>query len=451
MKNQILLKRGRQLNVGEPKQGNVLYWMSRDQRAADNWALLAARDQADILGGQLIVVFCFAPSFLDATWRHYAFMLAGLHETERDLRAKGIAFHLLWGDPAVEIAKFVAENNIAGVVTDFDPLRLKRSWDESLAVSLTVPFWQVDAHNIVPCWLASPKQEFAAYTFRPKISKLLATYQEDFPSLRPQDQSSLPPAVDWPAVESSFVEKHLTVDKLLSPAPLSPGSLAAQKRLAGFLNRLDIYAAERNNPVADAQSGLSAYLHYGQLSAQRVALAVEQAVGWSGAAESFLEELVVRRELADNYCHYCDHYDTPAGFPAWAGKSLAEHASDPRPTSYSLRELEGALTSDDLWNAAQRQMSTTGRMHGYMRMYWAKKILEWSPDACEAQKRAIFLNDKYSLDGSDPSGYAGIAWSIGGVHDRAWPERPIFGKVRYMNRRGCDRKFKTAQYIDRYK
>ena len=216
-----------------------------------------------------------------------------------------------------------------------------------------------------------------------------------------------------------------------------------------FFSRLSLYDSERNNPVIEAQSGLSPWLHFGQISAQRVAFETLRNEADTSLSASFLEELIVRRELADNFCLYRPNYDSVDVFPTWAQASLRDHLADPRPYNYSIETLEKAQTHDPLWNAAQMEMVITGKMHGWMRMYWGKKILEWSPNPEEAMQKAIFLNDRYSLDGRDPNGYAGIAWCIGGVHDRAWPSRPIFGKIRYMNAAGAQRKFDTQGYIRR--
>jgi deoxyribodipyrimidine photo-lyase len=214
----------------------------------------------------------------------------------------------------------------------------------------------------------------------------------------------------------------------------------------------------RNNPTRDAQSNLSPYLHFGQISAQRVALEVLKYLslppfareGTEGGIShaAFLEELIIRRELSDNFCFYNRDYDNFEGFPDWAKKTLNKHRKDRRDYIYTVKQFEHAKTHDDLWNAAQMEMAKRGKMHGYMRMYWAKKILEWTESPEKAMEVAIYLNDQYELDGRDPNGYAGIAWSIGGVHDRAWNERPIFGKIRYMSYNGCKAKFDIKQYIN---
>jgi deoxyribodipyrimidine photo-lyase len=214
-----------------------------------------------------------------------------------------------------------------------------------------------------------------------------------------------------------------------------------------FINKkLADYDTARNDPSKDGQSGLSPYLHFGQISAQRVALEALRSTAPEPVKEVFLEELITRRELSDNFCFYQLAYDSPKCFPDWATKTLAKHRRDRREYLYSMKDLEAGRTHDDLWNAAQREMVLHGKMHGYLRMYWAKKILEWTRSPEEAMRIAIHLNDRYELDGRDPNGYAGITWSIGGVHDRPWGERKVFGMVRYMSEKGCRSKFDVDAY-----
>jgi deoxyribodipyrimidine photo-lyase len=439
-------KRVRPLNRGRTGQGPVAYWMSRDQRVRDNWALLHAQELALGLGQPLAVVFCLAPAFLGATRRQYAFMLKGLREVAGDLALLNIPFFLVQGDPAREVPRWVAEAGVGAVVSDFSPLRLVRGWREAVAAEIGVALAEVDAHNIVPCWAASPKAEYGAYTLRPKLKRLLPEFLEDFPPLTRH------PAA-WPGAQQEIPWDSLTdsldIDQTVPEvAWLAPGERQARAGLTDFLeHRLPFYGERRNDPTLEGQSDLSPYLHFGQLAPQRVALEVRRRRGHDASREAFLEELIVRRELADNYCFYQPHYDTFGGFPAWARKTLNEHREDRREVLYSAAALESGRTHDELWNAAQLEMVARGKMHGYLRMYWAKKILEWTASPEEAQAAAIALNDKYELDGRDPNGYAGIAWSIGGVHDRAWFERPVFGKIRYMSYKGCRSKFKVEAYV----
>ncbi len=429
-------KRVRIIKEGEAGAGPVVYWMSRDQRVRDNWALLHTLELAE--KRDAVVIFCLVPEFLGAAFRQYDFMLKGLREVEEGLAAKNIPFHILSGDPAREVPEFLGRVGAGALVTDFDPLRTKRRWKEQVKKEVSVPFHEVDAHNIVPCWEASSKREYAAYTFRPKISSGLEEFLESFPYVLKR-----PPVKrhrnDWRALADS-----LKVDRGVKKAGwIQPGEKAARRALRRFKSREDGYAAHSNDPNAEALSGLSPYLHFGQISAQRVALET--------SSEEFLEELIVRRELSDNFCFYEERYDSTECFPDWAKKTLSKHAQDRREYIYSVDEFESAATHDPLWNAAQTQMVEKGKMHSYLRMYWAKKIMEWTASPEEAMKTAIYLNDRYELDGRDPNGYAGIAWSIGGVHDRAWGERKVFGKIRYMSYRGSRSKFDVDRFVSRYR
>lgn len=441
-------KRVRVLREAASKSGPVVYWMSRDQRSHDNWALLFAQELALQQKVPLAVVFCLVPEFLGATIRQFGFMIKGLQEVERNLTSSNIPFYLLMGSPAEEISKFIMQCGVAALVTDFDPLCIKQEWKNSVARKINIPFYEVDAHNSIPCWLASPKQEYGAYTLRPKIRRALPEFLTEFPKLKnhPFPWKGKTRRADWGKAVSS-----LHIDHTISEVNwLKPGENAAKQALTRFIKyKLSIYEAQRNDPTKDGQSNLSPYLHFGQLSAQRIALNVKKSGANKNAKAAFLEELIIRRELSDNFCFYNANYDKTDGFPDWAKKNLRKHRKDKRKHLYSLEQFENAQTHDELWNAAQIQMVRTGKMHGYMRMYWAKKILEWTASPEEALDIAIYLNDRYELDGRDPNGYAGIAWSIGGVHDRAWQERDIFGKIRYMSYNGCKSKFDVNAYVNK--
>lgn len=439
------MKRVKTLRDGDMGRGPVVYWMSRDQRARDNWALLFAQDLSLRQRRPLFVVFCLVPDFLGSAMRHYRFMIRGLQEVEESLRLKDIPFSLLAGQPEEQLPLFLARFRAGCLVSDFDPLRIKRRWKESISRRITVPFYEVDAHNIVPCRSASPKQEYGAHTIRPKIRKALPAFLQEFPSLRKHSfrTKDIPHVTDWRAAVRGLRAGGTTPEIKW----LVPGEKAARAALSSFIKRrLSFYQDRRNDPAQFGQSDLSPYLHFGQLSAQRVALAVLDSDAPRISKEAFTEELIIRRELADNFCFYNDRYDRVDGFPDWARKTLDAHRKDRRDYLYTFAQFEAASTHDDLWNAAQKEMVRRGKMHGYLRMYWAKKILEWSPSPEEALATAIRMNDTYELDGRDPNGYAGIAWSIGGVHDRAWGERRIFGKIRYMSYAGCRSKFDVKAY-----
>ncbi len=463
----------------------VVYWMNRDCRVHDNWALIYAEEKAREQKVPLLVVYNLVPQYLHGGERQWDFKVKGLIDVEQKLQKLNIPFSIIVSKSsksAEDILKYIDDIDAGLVVTDFSPVKVMREWTEYIAKHAKVQVAQVDAHNIVPVWVASPKREFGAYTLRPKIHKLVDEFLTDFPTLKkyPYNAENIQhakstdvlPAKDLLSIDvshssntsNSFRAKHNTPVQWITP-----GETAASIALKHFIkNTLPKYHL-RNDPNANAQSGLSPYLHYGHISAQRVALEVwkdsgikdiqnlmhkfKNAAGNAGSEHNhsaFLEELVVRRELADNFCWYVKDYDKTSCFPDWSQKNLKKTAGDKRDYIYDLEEFEEAKTHDQLWNAAQMEMVTTGKMHGYMRMYWAKKILEWTPDVQTAMNIAIELNDAYELDGRDPNGYAGIAWSLGGVHDRAWFGRPVFGKVRYMNAKGCKSKFDTDAYIEKW-
>lgn len=355
-----------------------------------------------------------------------------------------VDFSLLSGDPAVILPQIVEMSDAHLLVGDFSPLRRNRQWKEMVSANITIPFHEVDGHNIIPAWVTSQKREYGAYTIRPRINRLLPDYLTDFPEI------VYHPHVSTMAVGASFL--HHTVFSPSTPVTTDQRITIGEKNALAHMRKfikdgLNRYAETRNNPNCDGQSGLSPSLHFGHLSPQRVAFEVMNSDADITAKNVFLEELVVRRELADNFCLYEHAYDSIASFPDWAKRTHEAHRGDERPALYTLKQFENGETHEQLWNSCQRNLIGTGKLHGYLRMYWAKKILEWTMSAEEAMAYAVYLNDTYSLDGRDPNGYAGIAWSIGGVHDRAWPERNIFGKIRYMNEKGCRRKFDVDEYI----
>ncbi|UEC42280.1 MAG: Deoxyribodipyrimidine photo-lyase [Methanothrix sp.] len=439
--------RTRALKEVRDQMGPVVYWMSRDQRAKENWALSFAQDLAIKRRSPLAVVFSLAEEFLGATIRQYGFMLRGLQEVEMDLEEKGIPFIFLRGDPGEAVCRFAEEEAVSVLVTDFSPLATKRGWTEKVVERLDASIFEVDAHNIVPCWRASPKQEYAARTFRPKLKRLLSQFCGEIPEIRVHPHPwEIGGGAEW-----DRLLQDLNLDRSVPEVEwIKPGERAAGVALDVFLrDKLSFYDRDRNDPTLDGQSNLSPYLHFGQISAARVALEVYRAGADQRSKAAFLEELVVRRELSDNFCLYNSRYDSFDAFPDWAKRTLNDHRTDPREYLYHREDLERAATHDDLWNTAQKEMVLRGKMHGYMRMYWAKKILEWTESPEEALRIAIYLNDRYELDGRDPNGYTGIAWSIGGVHDRAWGEREVFGKVRYMSYRGARSKFDVDSYVER--
>ncbi|MCX8069834.1 MAG: deoxyribodipyrimidine photo-lyase [Thermodesulfovibrionales bacterium] len=442
-----MINKGRinKIKDGSPTKGPVVYWMSRDQRIDYNWALLFAYTEAREKDCPLVVVFCLVDNFLSASKRAYLFMFEGLKEVEIGLNDKGIDFVILLGNPVEKLPEFLKTIGASILITDFDPLKIKRFWKIEVSKQIEIPFYEVDTHNIVPCWLVSSKQEYGAYTIRRKINKNLKSYLDDFPNIKKLTSKKLfSNMTDWNVIYDKFEIKN---EKVF----FKSGSQEAKKRFKEFINYgLQYYSIKRNDPTVDGQSNLSPYLHFGQIASQYIAMTLFNSHLNTNDVNCFLEELIVRKELSDNFCLYNGDYDNFNGLPQWAKDSLLKHAKDKREYLYDENIFEKAQTHDDLWNAAQMEMVIKGKMHGYMRMYWAKKILQWSESPQEAIKIAVILNDKYSIDGRDPNGYAGILWSIGGLHDRAYNERAVFGKIRYMSYEGCKRKFKVNDYIDKW-
>jgi deoxyribodipyrimidine photo-lyase len=418
--------------------------MQRDMRVRDNWALLCAADAAREQHAPLTVCFALAPSFLGATLRAYDFLLKGLQEVESDLHHLNIGFTLLEGDPPEEICMLTHRLRAAALVTDFNPLRPVTVWKMRVASHVDVQMLEVDAHNVVPAWAASDHQEWSAATLRRKMDRIVQQWLIDIPVLLALPSQKVTPPVDWTALRS-----RLSCDGSVQPVDwCTPGSRAGMRRLLHFCEALlPEYATRRNDPTEQAASMLSPWLHFGQISAQRAALAVQRAQVPIDTTHAFLEQLIVRRELADNWCLYNSRYDSADGFPEWARRTLEVHAQDPRAHTYTREQLDQGLTHDPLWNAAQRHLRDEGYLHGYLRMYWAKQVLLWTTSAAEALADVLWLNDRYELDGRDPNGYVGAAWSIGGVHDRPWPQHPVFGSIRSMTLPGARSKFDVERYV----
>jgi deoxyribodipyrimidine photo-lyase len=404
---------------------------------------------ANIVKTPVIVFFRLIRDSTNANLRHYHFMAQGLRDVSVGLHRRRIGF-VLRRSPDHDLAGFCEEVRPCLVIGDENPMRQSERAKDKLAAQLRVPFWTVDSDVIVPSRLLG-KEQYAARTIRPRIHARLNEFLLPSANVSPRipwKNSSKIRSLD----EDRDLLAGLPVDRSVQPVTaFIGGSAQAKKMLDRFLRgRLDGYGKNRNHPELDGTSRLSPYLHFGHVGPHTVALAVKNAQAPRADREAFLEELIVRRELAVNFVRFNPRYDRLENCEPWARRTLAEHAGDLRKYGYSEKQLEYAETHDPLWNAAQKQMLLTGWMHGYLRMYWAKKILEWSPSPEVAYEIAVRLNDRYGLDGRDPNGYAGIAWAIGGKHDRAWgPERSVFGKIRYMSYESTSRKFDSKAYIQR--
>ncbi len=437
------------LNAAPERDGAyVLYWMQQSQRADGNPALDLAIHEANRLGLPVVVGFGLTEHYPDANARHFAFLLQGLADTADRLAGRGIGFVLRRGSPervALDLA-----GDAALVVCDRGYLRHQRAWREVVAADAGRRVVQVEADVVVPVGSVSGKEEYAARTLRPKLLRRRDDYLIDLADTaveRPCDGAV--PDGDIDPADPAGTLALLDVDRSVAPVErFTGGTTEARRRLAAFLDEgLAGYADGRNEPANWQGSFLSPYLHFGHISPVAAARAAATAdVGSREDRAAFLEELIVRRELAANYVTFQPDYDRFAGLPAWARKTLAEHADDRRAWVYAPAELAAADTHDRYWNAAMREMVHTGFMQNYMRMYWGKKILEWSPSPQAAFATTLALNNRYFLDGRDPSSYANVGW-IFGLHDRAWTERPIFGKIRYMNDKGLERKFDMDRYI----
>jgi len=432
----------------DPDGKTVVYWMQRAQRALDNPALDVAIEAGNLLGKPVVTFLGVMPFYPNANLRAYAFLAQGIPDIASGLERRGVGFVLRpW--PNHHLANFCEEVRPSIVIGDENPLRETERWRQVAAERLRAPLWTVDADVIVPAKLLL-KEQYAARTIRPRIHAHLGEFLKPCanPKARfawrpPSDMCSFPP-------DAEFIS-GLPIDRSVSAVTTFPGGTAEALRiLKRFVNeRLTGYALRRNKPHLAGTSHLSPYLHFGHIGPLTVALAVRDADAPDDDRDAFLEEMIVRRELAINFVRFNLHYDTIESAEPWARKTLAKHARDEREYIYSERQLEHAETHDPLWNAAQQQMICGGWMHGYMRMYWAKKILEWTRSAADAYAIAVRLNDRYELDGRDPNGYAGIAWAIAGKHDRPWFERPVFGTIRYMSYASTSKKFDTGAYIAR--
>jgi len=425
----------------------VLYWMQASQRAEYNHALEYAVHQANECDRPLVVVFALTDRFPEANLRHYAFMLEGLQETRQTLHKRGIQLVACCRSPDKAAIEWGRQASL--IVTDRGYLRIQKAWREELARNAGCRVVQVESDVVVPVEVASGKAEYAAATLRPKLHRHIDRFLRPLKS-SPLRRDSLGLRFDGVNLDdTASILNALDLDRSVVPVRRFKGGASIGRRLLDefIATRVKDYAELRGDPSLNIESHMSPYLHFGQLSPIEIALRVRRKEGVHGpSVESYLEELIVRRELSINFVHFHPDYDTYAALPGWAKDSLRQHARDRRDPTYNPQTLEQGETHDVYWNAAMREMRLTGKMHNYMRMYWGKKIIEWTHSPEEAFHTAMHLNNKYFLDGRDPNSYAGIAWCFG-KHDRPWTERPIFGKVRYMNAAGLKRKFDIETYV----
>jgi deoxyribodipyrimidine photo-lyase len=425
----------------------VLYWMQSSQRAEDNHALEFAITRANELNLPLLVGFGLMDNYPDANLRHYTFMLQGLQDAQKTLAKRGVKMVVQHGNPADVAIKL--SKDAALVVVDRGYLKPAKRWREKAAKEMNCKLIQVESDVVVPVDAVSDHAEFAARTIRPKITRLLDKFIQPVEKVKLKNKSLDLDIAGFDLSDVAKLANSLKLNKSVLPVdtPYSGGQTTARKTFSDFLeHRFKNYVPNRNQPQTSDTSYMSRYLHFGNISPlEIVSMLREQGRGQENI-ETYIEEVIVRRELAINFCNFNESYDSFECIPAWAKKTLDEHKTDQRKHIYSLEQLEKAQTHDPYWNAAQKEQVYTGYMHNYMRMYWGKKILEWSASPEEAFKNALYLNNKYFIDGRNANGFVGVAWCFG-VHDRPWTTRPIFGTVRYMNAAGLERKADPKAYV----
>ena len=448
-----ILKEGSQ----NPKQRYVLYWMQQSQRVHYNHALNHAIELANEASLPLVVFFGLTPGYPDANLRHYKFMLEGLKEVKDTLKANNITFVFRLGSPEKLVQEYLEEANT--LVMDYGYLHHQKSWRQIVweyarhhCPDLYIDL--VDTDVIVPVETASNKPEYGAYTLRPKLHKIYNEYR-DYDGLKGiNDKTPIELKSDFDFSNLDEFLNKLPIDQTVLPSPIYHGGYSeALRHLDDFMvSKINRYP-DSNNPARDDTSKLSMYLHFGQISPLEILERLIEGYNRQDITQeaylAFFEQLLVRRELAYNYVTYHQGYDNFDRMTEdWAYQTMRLHDHDERYYLYDHDALVHYRTHDPYFNAAMKEMVETGYMHNYMRMYWAKKIIEWTPNFRSAFKLITLLNNKYFIDGRDANSYAGIAWCFG-KHDRAWTERPIFGKLRYMNSAGLERKFDMESYIRR--
>lgn len=445
-----------QMNDAEPnaRARYVLYWMQMYKRTSHNHALTFAIRKANEFKLPLVVYEGLKYYYPWASDRLHTFILEGVEEKRKAFEKLGIkyVFYLQRDKESPKQTVASLAKDAACIVTDDFPCFIVPEHNDRIARRAKVPVFAVDSNGIIPM-SRFEKEEYGAYTIRPKIRKILSTYLKPFDEERIEIKKP-PMILDCP--DTRVAAKNIV--KLVSECDIDHsvtasnhyhgGTANGRMRLEKFVKDiLPDYETDRNKPERDGSSRLSAYLHFGFLSSLEIALAVTEADAPHAAKEAFLEELIVRRELSFNLTLHNENYDSLKAVPAWVHSTMRKHADDERDVIYSLEELEEGRTHDELWNAAQRELVRTGEMHNYVRMLWGKNVVAWSRTYEEAFETLVHLNNKYCLDGRDPNSYAGILWCFG-KHDRPWMERPVFGQIRYMTSGSTGKKFDSKKYIE---
>lgn len=400
VENQINPERVHIIKEGLSGEGAVIYFMERELRAVDNFGLNFAVEKANKLNKTLKIYHLFCRFIAPAKQEFYENELEIL---KTDMKLNNLDFEIIYDETILSLINKISP---ACVVIDFNPIRDMSAFDD-----VKYKVFEVDSHNIIPARYVSEKQEYSAFQFRRRVYNNIYGFFTEF--------------------KDNYVSHS-----------------NAYNVLADFIeNKLDKYAEKKNNPDAEVVSDLSGYINFGFISSQRVALDVYKSETANENKEVFLEELIVRKELADNYCLYNENYKNLKGAPLWALRTLLKHKNDFRPITFSLKELENAQTNDIIWNAAQKELIKYGKIHGYLRMYWAKMLLYWTESPMDAIDAAIYLNDKYAFDAPSANGYVGILWSIAGLHDRPFREQSVTGKIRVMSSKSLYKKLKDGEYL----
>lgn len=431
----------------------VLYWMQMYKRLDNNHSLIYAIRRANELKLPLVVYEGLKYYYPWASNRLHTFILEGVEEKRLEFERLGIRYVFYLQKDADSPKNTVAAlaKDAALIVTDDFPCFIIPEHNRRIAERAEIPVFAVDSNGIIPM-SKFDKEEYAAYTIRPKINKLLDRYLKPLPN-ETVEVSSVGIEFDCPEtiVTADNIMSHVAeceIDHSVSPSEhYKGGTIEGRKRLKKFVEDiLPEYDKARSKPDRDGSSRLSSYLHFGYLSPLEIALAVRDSGAPQESIDAYLEELIVRRELSFNMTLFNAKYDSLDALPAWVQKTMREHSTDERSHLYSLEQLENGETHDELWNAAQREMVATGEMHNYVRMLWGKNVIAWSPSYEVAFETLVHLNNKYCIDGRNPNSYCGILWCFG-KHDRAWFERPVFGLIRYMASGSTGKKFDSKKYI----
>ena len=451
----VAAQRIRKLNDAPLRSGAryVLYWSQMNRRADSNHALQFAIELGHQQGLPVLCYEGLTCTYLQASDRIHTFMLQAVPTTAERLRKMGVGytFYLRSRRTDANDTLYQLARHAAAVVTDDYPVFIAAGHNASVPRHLDVAYFAVDSSCIVPM-STMVKREYAAYTIRPKIHKLLPQYLRPAPAGKPEHawQGELPAFhVEVTPANIAGLVAGCEIDHAVAPSlTYRGGAVEAERHLQHFLeNNLRHYDKVRNEPIRHATSNLSPYLHFGHISSMQVALAAtDHAADQQLDASAFLEELIVRRELAFNFARFAKNAQSFEDLPDWARATMRQHADDPRDPCFTPEQLEQAATYDPLWNATQKELLLRGKIHGYYRMYWGKKIIEWSATYEEALSTMLHLHDRYALDGRDPNTYTGILWCFG-LHDRPWFNRPIFGVMRYMSFNGMRTKTDTNAYI----